>query len=380
MRAYDLASVPRIVAGPGWSRMAGGEAAALLGRGAAVLFVVDPGLRAGGLVDAVEARLAAAGLAVTVFSDFAGDPTAAQVDAAADVARRSGVDGIVAMGGGSALDLGKSVAAIATAAEPAVHYQLCENPLPARRLTSIVIPSTSGTGSETTRTAIVTRADKAKVWLWGEPIKPDLVILDPEATVSLPPALTAQTGIDALVHAIEAATNRNATPANDLYAHEAIRLAAVNLVRAVEHGSDIAARAAMQRAAMLAGIAIDNAGTAIAHNIGHALGSLHPIHHGRAVALGMMATLAWNVAADNGRFAAAARAMGLTSAADLPKAFEALVRNAGITVALGDAGVTAADLATQMARPENAAMRNSNFRAIGDGDLLDFAARVLEQT
>ena len=125
---------------------------------------------------------------------------------------------VVSLGGGSALDLGKAVAAIATTAatarRSAVDYEMCRRPFPRKRLTSIVIPTTSGTGSELTRTAILTRADKAKVWLWGEELKADEVILDPQTTLSLPPALTAWTGIDALVHAIEAATNANATAAN----------------------------------------------------------------------------------------------------------------------------------------------------------------------
>jgi alcohol dehydrogenase class IV len=207
------------------------------------------------------------------------------------------------------------------------------------------------------------------------------VILDPETTVSLPPFLTAATGIDALVHALEAATNANANGPNNVFAHEAIRLVAANLERAVSHGKDVAAREALQRAAALAGVAIDNGGTAVAHNIGHALASLRPIHHGRSVALGLIATLSWNMAGDDGRFAAAAAAMGVKKAEDLPKAFEALTRAVGIKVSLAEefSGVTPERLAEQMARPENAAMRASNRRQIENADLLDFAKTVLTQ-
>ncbi|MDT3375702.1 iron-containing alcohol dehydrogenase [Labrys neptuniae] len=385
MSRYQLSHLPRITGGPGARELAGELTAARLGKGAQVLLVVDPGLKATGLIDDVEASLRKAGLGVSVFSEFGGDPTIASADAAAAQARRTKAKAVVSLGGGSALDLGKVVAAVATTAATARRsaeaYELCKRPFPRKRLVSLVIPTTSGTGSECTRTAILTRSDKAKVWLWGEELKPDEVILDPETTLSLPPVLTAWTGIDTLVHALEATTNGNATPANNVYAHEAIRLAVGNLPDAVGKGSDLAAREGLQRAAALAGIAIDNCGTAVAHNIGHALGSLRPVQHGRSVALGMIATLDWNIEDDDGRFTAAARAMGLTSSADLPAAFEKLVRAIGIKVSLADefAGITATRLAEQMARPENAAMRTSNRRTIEEADLLRFAERVLTQ-
>jgi len=316
-----------------------------------------------------------------VFSDFTGDPTVAQTDAAADLARATGARAVISVGGGSALDLGKAVAAIATDSRSAVDYELCKMPLPPARLASIVIPTTSGTGSEATRTSIVTRADKAKVWLWGDELKADEIILDPETTVSLPARLTAWTGIDALVHAFEAATNRNATAANNVFAHEAIRLAVRHLKRAVDMPGDIEARAGLQRAATLGGIAIDNCGTAAAHMIGHALASLKPLHHGRSVILGILASIDWTIAGDDGRNLEAARAFGLTSAADLPKAFDDLARSIGIDVALGPdfAAITPAALAAQFSRPENEAMRNSNRRPIGEADMLAFAHRILEQ-
>jgi len=131
-----------------------------------------------------------------------------------------------------------------------------------------------------------------------------------------------------------------------------------------------------------AGIGIDNCGTAIAHNIGHALASLRPVHHGRAVGLGLRATLAWNSADDAaGRFAAVAAAMGEPAdAARVPDAYERLLRRAGIRVSLAGEGYDAlrpADLALQMARPENEAMRRSNRRPVGEADLLAFAHEVL---
>jgi alcohol dehydrogenase class IV len=246
----------------------------------------------------------------------------------------------------------------------------------------VCVPTTSGTGSEATRTAVLAAPDHSKVWLWGDQLKPGQIVLDPALTVGLPPSLTAATGIDALVHAIEAATNANANVANDLYCHEAIRLVVANLLQAIESPADLAARAGMQRAATLAGIGIDNCGTAIAHNIGHALASLRPVHHGRAVGLALRATLAWNAADDAaGRFAAVAVAMGEPpDAGRVPGAYEQLLRRAGIRVSLAGEGhdaIRPADLALQMARPENEAMRRSNRRPVTDADLLAFAHEVL---
>jgi alcohol dehydrogenase class IV len=335
------------------------------------------------MIDAAAAALREAGLGVVLFDDVKSDPTMAQVDAAAALARREKATAVVSMGGGSALDVGKTVAAICGAEAGASHYGLCANPFPKRTVANVCIPTTSGTGSETTRTAVLGDAHHTKIWLWGDEIKADLVVLDPVLTTGLPAPLTAATGVDALVHATEAATNANANAANNLYCHEAIGLVARHLRRAVEKPNDVEARGAVQWAATLAGIAIDNCGTAIAHNIGHALASLRPVHHGRIVGLALRATLPWNIVDDNGSFAAVAAAMGESAhAAKLPAAVDRLIRDVGIKVSLSGEGhdhITAQQLAAQMARPENAPMRRSNRRPVADADLLIFAHLVLTE-
>ncbi len=382
MNAVHLARVPEIIQGAGALDGIGATLAAQLPRGSAILLLVDPGLHACGLIDAAAAALSAGGYGVIVCDDVQSDPTMAQADAGAALARHERVAGVVAIGGGSAMDVGKTIAAIAPADRAVSHYALCTNPFPAARLLSVCVPTTSGTGSEATRTAVLSAPDHSKVWLWGDELKPSLIVLDPALTTALPSSLTAATGIDALVHAIEASTNANANAANDLYCHEAIRLVVAHLLRALEAPADLSARAGMQRAATLAGIGIDNCGTAIAHNIGHALASLRPVHHGRAVGLALRATLAWNVADDgDGRFAAVAAAMGeARDGARVPSAFERLLRQSGIKVSLageGYDGIRPADLARQMARPENDAMRRSNRRPVADADLLTFAHEIL---
>jgi alcohol dehydrogenase class IV len=362
MSVYELARTPRITAGAG----ARARIATLAGARGHALLVADPGLKATGLVEDIAGGLRRHGLAMTIFDAFQSDPTIAQADAAAALARFEKSSVVVCLGGGSALDLGKAVAAIALAQESAAHYQLFANPLPSGGLRKICVPTTSGTGSETTRTAILTRDDHAKVWLWGDEIKADEVVLDPELTISLPAALTAATGIDALVHAVEAATNRNANPAAGLYAHEAIRLAARHLVAAIESPGNLEARSGLQWAAAFAGIAIDNCGTAIAH-------------HGRAVGIAMLASLPWNVE-NNEAFAACAADMGAEpTARGFIAAYERLLRASGVKLSLSEefAGVTAHELAAQTARPENAAMRDSNVRTPTEADLLKLAEAVL---
>jgi alcohol dehydrogenase class IV len=384
MGTIQLARVPEIQQGAGSLEGLGAALAARLPAASAVLLVADPGLGPSGAIDLASRALAGAGLGAIVYSDLKSDPTMAQVDRGADIARREAVAAVVSLGGGSAMDAGKAIAATARGSAGAAHYGLCANPFPPERLLSVCVPTTSGTGSEVTRTAVLGAPDGAKVWLWGDELKPALVVLDPALTTGLPPALTAATGIDALVHAIEASTNANANDANDLYCHRAIALVVRHLRRAVAAPRDLAARAGLQWAATLAGIGIDNCGTAIAHNIGHALASLRPVHHGRAVGLALRATLPWNVAEDpDGRFAAAAAAMGeVREAAHLPGAFDRLIRDSGVRLSLRGEGhdeVTPAALAAQMARPENEAMRRSNRRAVADADLLAFATAVLAE-
>jgi alcohol dehydrogenase len=221
-----------------------------------------------------------------------------------------------------------------------------------------------------TRTSVFTNSQGIKAWAWGPELKPDLAILDPDLTLDLPPAMTAASGLDALVHAIEASTNRRRFAANDLYCHHAIRLIATHLERAVTDGQDRNARAAMLLASCYAGIAIDNCGTAIAHNISHALAALAPVAHGRATGIAMAATLGWVAEGAPEAFAAVAEALG--EARDhraAAPAFHRLARSAGVDLSLAGDGLDVARpelLAEHMARPENAPMRQSTAREVSD--------------
>ena len=379
MQSFSLSAVPEIAFGAGRLAELGDRASALAGSGA-VMVVADPALSGQGITARAKASLEAKGLRVGLFDRFTGEPKATDIDEVGQQARAAAATCIIGLGGGSALDTAKVAAAVAVSGLSSETYALAATPLPKDTLPVIAIPTTAGTGSEATRTSVFTDHRKAKVWAWGDVLKPRLAILDPELTTSVPSPVTAATALDALVHAIEAATNRNRNPAVELYCHKAISLIAAHLERAVDDGGDIEARSALMLGSCYAGIAIDNCGTALAHNISHALAALAPIPHGRATGLAMLATMDWVLEGARDAFASVATAMGERAEADQAvAAFGRLVRRSGIKVSLDGDGIDLgrADLlAAAMAAPENAPMRNSTQRSVSDADLLMLAERV----
>lgn len=376
MKGFVLGAVPDIRFGPGRLADIATKAEALSGRGAVILIVADPALQPAGITGLARDLLGKAGFETHVYERFAGEARARDVDDVAALARQAGAKLVLGLGGGTALDTAKLAACCAVSGLPAMAYALGATPLPKTRLPIIAVPTTAGTGSEVTRVSVYSDPEKNKVWAWGEELKPDAAILDPELTVALPPAITAGTGLDALVHAIEAATNKQANAGNDLYCLEAIRLIAANLERAVHHPRDIAARGAMLLASCYGGIGIDNCGTALAHNIAHAVANLAPIPHGRATGLAMMATMEWVAEGNRAGFARVAAALG---SRDPIEAFARLVRASGLRISLADelAHLTPEVLARHMALPANTPMRKSTLRYPSDHDLVMLAGRFL---
>ncbi len=375
-----LLPVPEIAIGAGRIDQLGADIAGLPGAPERVLLVIDRFLSKVGIAERVRAALAAKGRTLSLWDELVGEPSAAQIDAAADLVRRDRAQAVIGIGGGSALDVAKLVAAIAPDPARVEHYAFCAHPLPARPLPAVCVPTTAGTGSETTHTAVFTNAAGKKAWAWGPELAAAKAILDAGLTVSLPAALTAATGIDALVHAVESCTNANRFEANDVTAHAAIRLVARHLPTAVREPGNLAAREGMLIASCYAGIAINNSGTAIAHNIAHALGSIGKVYHGRASGLGLRASLPWSLEASSPAFAAVAEVLGgPRDAAALPRLIESLIGAVGLKTSLADElpGLTPERLALEMALPENEAMRRSSARPSTDADLLHLARAVL---
>lgn len=339
--------------------------------------VMDSFLAESGLGARVQEMLSAQGISSEIYSGFAGEPKLQHLRDAAAVA--AGADLVVGIGGGSALDIAKIVACTAASGEDAMHYALAANPLPKKPLKKIMIPTTAGTGSETSATNIFGGPEGKKLWIWGAESKADLVILDPALTVSLPANLTAWCGMDAFIHAFEASTNRNAHPAGKLFGHEAMRLIAGSLVDAVGNPGDLDARGEVLLGSCYAGVAIDNCGTAIAHNISHAMAGLAPVHHGLATALGFEVSMPWLVEADSADLREAASVLGLASPADIPAFVTRLMDACSIKRAIpaGFGKFTAADLAAEMRAAENQPMRRSTIRDVSDADLDRFAANIM---
>jgi alcohol dehydrogenase len=377
MQPFTLSAIPEINFGAGRLADLGSKTAGLAGKSGHVLVVADPALAASGITARASDSLKQAGFAITIFDALKGEPKQSDIDAAAALARDAKSVAIVGLGGGSALDTAKLVACCAVSGESAAAYALCATPLPAKPLPIVAVPTTAGTGSETTRVSVFANAEKQKVWAWGEELKPDIAILDPELTVGVPPQVTAATGLDALVHAIEACTNKHRTDGNDLFCLKAIALIAANLEVAVKDPSNLEARGAMLLGSCYGGIGIDNCGTALAHNISHAIADLAPIPHGRATGLAMLATIDWVAEGNPAAFARVAQAMAAESAV---AGYERLVRSTGIKVSLNGDGLDLGNpelLARHMALPANTPMRKSTARYPSDEDLLMLARRML---
>ncbi|GLS25088.1 iron-containing alcohol dehydrogenase [Marinibactrum halimedae] len=343
-----------------------------------ILVVIDPGVQGAGLEPKILAPIQSTQKAIIVSALPPGEPREAFIQETRAKVTDPLHTAVVCVGGGSALDAGKLIANLLPSEKPVSDFRLANEPLPENRPLLICVPTTSGTGSEATCVAVVAEDDGVKNWFWGPGLKPNHIVLDPTLTCGLPPFVTAITGVDALVHAMEAATNKNAFSANNLYCYEAIRLVSENLRTAIGEPDNLTARGNMQLAATLAGIGIDNAGTAIAHNIAHALGSIAHIPHGLAVAMGMAATLEWNIEANPSAYKGVASAMGLNSVDELPKAFKTLVSDVKIDLTVSHEGLTNETLAAVMQQPENIAMANANLRTVEENDFFTIAQWVLD--
>ena len=343
-----------------------------------VVLISDAGVAGAGILAPIKSIVERAGHPLTTLCDLDGEPHAGTVDQAAEAIRRCGRPCVIGLGGGSALDVAKLSAIIAQDAHPAEEYALCARPFKKPELVRIMIPTTAGTGTEVTRTATFTNHAGHKVWAWGPQLVPDLVILDPCLTVSLPAQVTAVTGLDALVHAIEACTCRQRNIISDALGLHAIRLVSRNLVTAIERPEDLTARSGMQIAATLAGSAFAQTGTAGAHAIGHALATIAGVPHGLAVALAMVALLEWNEAALPELHTAVAQALaGPDPAGGASSAFSSLVDQTGMSRSLAEKAIDPTALAALMMSEENLPMAENNVRPITKSDALELAKRTL---
>lgn len=285
----------RIVFGAGEVARTGAEARDLgLAR---VLLVTDAGVEAAGLCDPVRKSLEQAGIAAATYSGIQSNPTESDIAGGAAAYREHGAEGIVAIGGGSPLDSAKLIALRARTDLPWEELDDAKGGgrhVPRDVPPVVALPTTAGTGSEVGRAAVLTVASTGKKTVVFSPhLLPKVAILDPELTRSMPPRITAATGFDALTHSVEAYLALGDHPMADAIALHAINLVTEHLPRAVADGSDLEARGAMMKAAMMGAVAFQK-GLGACHSLAHPLSSDCGLHHGLANALCLPAVLDFN--------------------------------------------------------------------------------------
>lgn len=301
MVAFTFATTRSVMCEPGASKQLGAHAT-----GVGIqrpLVVTDAGIFKAGILQPGLDSLAAAGLETAVFSDVVADPPEQVIEQALEAARAHDCDGVIGFGGGSAMDTAKLVALLLRSPQPLEQAYGVGNAR-GERLPLIQIPTTAGTGSEVTPIAIVTTGETTKAGVVAPQLLPDLAILDAELTTGLPAAVTAATGIDAMVHAIEAYTSRHRkNPYSDMLAREALRLLSGAIHSAVREGIDIAARNNMLLGAMMAGQAFANAPVAAVHALAYPLGGIYHIPHGLSNALVLSHVMRFNQPAADALYA-----------------------------------------------------------------------------
>lgn len=262
-----------------------------------LLIVTDKFLHSAGLLDTAKASLQAAGFTISVFDDVVADPPEAVLLQCVHQARAVNADLVLGLGGGSSMDIAKLAAVLIPSDQPLPElYGIGK--VKGSRLPLIQIPTTAGTGSEVTNITILTTGETTKMGVVASQLYADKVILDAELTIGLPPLITAATGIDAMVHAIEAYTSRHRkNPISDALAREALRLLSGNLIAACEDGKNRLAREAMLLGATLAGQAFANSPVAAVHALAYPLGGHYHIPHGLSNALMLGPVLRFNLSA-----------------------------------------------------------------------------------
>ncbi|MDF2687812.1 MAG: alcohol dehydrogenase [Microvirga sp.] len=343
MSPFTFNTVPSLIAGSGSIARLGEVAAQKLG--ARVALVTDAGLVKTRLVARALTILEEAGIAVDVFDGVVADPPEDVVLAAVAQAKAFDARAVIGFGGGSSIDVAKLVALLVRSGEelPQIYgVGIAKGP----RLPLLAIPTTAGTGSEVTPISIVTTGAHEKKGVVSPLLIPDIALLDPDLTVNLPPHVTAATGIDAMVHAIEAYTSvsANNNPVSKALAREALRLLGRNIERAVHHGAHKDARAAMLIGSMLAGQAFANSPVAAVHALAYPIGGHFGVPHGLSNALVLPHVLRFNASACSDTYAELAPYVfpdlgDSVTAAAFAEAIAGLCSRVGLQPRLRDVGI-----------------------------------------
>ena len=351
MNPFTFSTVPHLVSAPGASGELGEHVLARFPLVRQAMIVTDPGFLKTGLVDEPATSLRQAGVQVHVYSDVQADPPEAIVLGAIDFARRHAIDIVIGLGGGSSMDVAKLIAVLAGSGQALSEAYGIGN-VKGTRLPLVQVPTTAGTGSEVTNIAIVTTGETTKMGIVAPQLYADLAILDAKLTLGLPPLVTAATGIDAMVHAIEAFTSKHKkNPMSDVLARRALALLSANLLTACENGSNLEARQSMLLGAYFAGQAFSNAPVAAVHALAYPIGGIFHVAHGLSNSLVLPHVLRFNLPAATAHYAelagiVAPQAQGSEEARAeaLIVAMQHIALKTGIETSLRQVGIREADL------------------------------------
>jgi alcohol dehydrogenase len=318
-----------------------------------VLLVTDPGLIAAGWTDDVAATLAGAGLEYTVFSGVSSNPKSEEVMEGAEIYRREGCNALVVVGGGSPIDCAKGIGIVSSNRKDITEFEGVDRiPLPGPPL--ICVPTTAGSSADVSQFAIITdSARRVKMALVSKMLVPDVALIDPVTTVTMPPDLTVWTGMDALCHAIEAYVSTAHSPVTDVHALEAIRLVTANLLRTVAEPENPALRGRMMLASLEAGLAFSNASLGAVHAMAHSIGGIvDSAAHGECNAILLPHVIGFNFEAVPERYVEIGMRMGLDARGMTPEGvlaalverIDTLNRAAGVAPKLTEVGVRREDI------------------------------------
>jgi alcohol dehydrogenase len=346
MSAFDFRTVPHIHAGPGSTAQLVRIAAPLIGGRERIFIVTDKGVRSFGLLDAAVEGLQAAGLSVAINDSVVPDPPEDMVLAVVEEARKFGAELVIGFGGGSSMDTAKLVALLLGTDQPLAEMYGVDQ-VKGARLPLILIPTTAGTGSEVTPISVVTVGETSKMGVNDPALYADMAVLDAELTYGLPRAVTAATGIDAMVHAIEAYTSKiHKNPVSDALALAGLKKLHGAIERACTDGRDTQAREDMLLGALLAGQAFANAPVGAVHALAYPLGGIFHVPHGLSNSLMLPPVLRYNAQVAEPLYAELSAHIGLArpGASALVEEMERIADAVKIETRLTQVGVSHNDL------------------------------------
>ncbi|MED1527055.1 iron-containing alcohol dehydrogenase [Bacillus sp. FSL W8-0920] len=379
MMNFEYHCQTKMMMGTGQSKEIGSIVEDIVLPGATVMLVTDSGVKSAGLVQPIEAYLQEAGYSVVVFDQVSPNPRDSECLAGAELFRKEQASAVIAIGGGSPMDTAKAIALLGPNGGIPEDY-ISGKKAYANLSPLICIPTTAGTGSEVTRSSVITlAASHKKITLKHGLLRPTIAILDPALTLTVPKGITAATGVDALVHAIEGYSCKVTNPISEAMGASAMETIVKYLPKAYENGSDLEARYKMQEGSLLAGLCFGSADVAAVHCLAEALGSLYDTPHGIANAVFLPYVMQFNAVENKVLHAELAKIMSFADKTDsddvaIQKLIDGMytfTKNLGIPALKDLSYVKEEDFEKMAELAEQNGSTSSNVRTVTKADYLD---------